>query len=308
MIIYVDIVFVENLLMNYIILFATAIINKVEIRIRKIFLASLLGSLYAIVIQFVVFQNFIGIVIKIILSITMVYIAFKPGNFKKLFRQILIFYLTSFTLGGVAFFLLYFVRPQDILIKNGVYIGTYPIKIALLGGTIGFAIITIAFKIIKSNINKQNILYELEICLNGKDTTMTALLDTGNLLKEPISGTPVAIVEKSQLEKILPMNFLNNIEKIMNGNIGEVESYNQYINRLRMIPFASIGKQDGMLLGIKADYATLKYNEEKSFIKEIILGIYEGSLSKSNKYHALIGLDILEGRGVKNEYTRNVKV
>ena len=65
------------------------------------------------------------------------------------------FYLTSFLFGGTAFALLYFIKPQNILIRNGVYVGTYPIKIALLGGMVGFSIITISFKIVKNRISKK---------------------------------------------------------------------------------------------------------------------------------------------------------
>ena len=54
------------------------------------------------------------------------------------------------TKGGCAFALLYFIKPENIIMKNGVYIGTYPIKIALLGGIVGFVVTYIAFKIIKN--------------------------------------------------------------------------------------------------------------------------------------------------------------
>ena len=195
MTIYVDVVFLENLFMNYIILFATAIINKVEIKVVRIAIASMLGSLYAIISFTQILNNSLGIIIKVMLSIAMVYIAFRPQTLKKCLKQLLIFYLTSFTFGGVAFALLYFVKPADLLIKNGIYIGTYPIKVALLGGTVGFIIITIAFKIIKGKINKKDMFCQIEIQILNKKEKMIAMLDTGNLLKEPITGVPVVIVE-----------------------------------------------------------------------------------------------------------------
>ena len=68
----------------------------------------------------------------------MVYIAFKPTNVKKLFKELIIFYLTSFTFGGVSFALLYIINPAKILFENGVLIGTYPIKIIIVGGIVRF--------------------------------------------------------------------------------------------------------------------------------------------------------------------------
>lgn len=84
-------------------------------------------------------ENYIysSLISKILLSITMIYIAFKPQNIKSLFKHLIIFYLTSFVFGGSAFFLLYYIKPKQIMYKNGLLTGTYPIKIAFLGAIVG---------------------------------------------------------------------------------------------------------------------------------------------------------------------------
>ena len=46
--IYLDIVFLENFIMNYIIIFSTAIISKSKISNFRISLASMVASLYSI--------------------------------------------------------------------------------------------------------------------------------------------------------------------------------------------------------------------------------------------------------------------
>lgn len=136
MTIYIDIIFLENLFMNYIIIYATGIIVKVPIKIIRTLLSSGLGSIYAILSYMSILEIYSSIFLKIILSIAIVYIAFNPKNIKIFLKQLTIFYLTSFTFGGVAFALLYFVSPQKILMENGVLIGTYPIKIVLAGGIV----------------------------------------------------------------------------------------------------------------------------------------------------------------------------
>ena len=308
MTVYVDVVFMENLFMNYIILFATAVINKVDIKLIRILLSSILGSIYAVVSYTDILSNSTGIIIKILLSIAMIYIAFKPEGVKKFIKQLLIFYLATFTFGGVAFALLYFVRPGEILIENGIYIGTYPIKIALLGGIVGFVIITIAFNLIKGKLSKNDMLCNISVYINGKRKDMTSMIDTGNLLKEPITGMPVIIVEKGELEDIIPIEILDNIEKIINGEVENINNIEEYINKFRVIPFNSLGKQNGLLLGIKADKVIVNYDENKIEKNNIIIGIYEKKLCKNNTYKALIGLDLLDGSDKKIEYFRNVKV
>ena len=136
MTIYIDIILLENLFMNYIIIYATGIIVKAPIKIIRTFLASGIGGVYAILSYMSMLEICSNLFLKIALSVVMVYIAFNPKNKKIFLKQLMIFYLTSFTFGGVAFALLYFVSPQKILMEKGVLIGTYPIKMVLAGGIV----------------------------------------------------------------------------------------------------------------------------------------------------------------------------
>lgn len=309
MTIYLDVVFIENICMNYIILFATAIITKVKIRQWRIIISSLIGSIYAIILTLQLLEIYSNFFLKIILSITMVYIALVPKNIKNLLKQLIIFYLTSFTFGGVAFALLYFVRPQDILMKNGVYIGSYPIKIALLGGIVGFVIITTAFKLIKNRMTKKDMFCEIQINFKSKVANVKALVDSGHFLKEPITGLAVIVIESQKLENILPKNILNNIEEILDGKKAEELSKQEYIMyKFRLIPFTSLGKQNGLLLGFKPDSVIIKTEENEKEIKNVVIAIYTQNLTKDNSYNALVSLDIIEGEVSKNEHITITKV
>lgn len=304
MIIYLDIVILENLFMNYLILFATSLITKNKIKVWRLALSSLLGGVYAAVSYMSVLKVYSGLGLKILLSIAMIYIAFNSKSIKTLFKQLVIFYLVSFAFGGTAFALLYFIRPQDILSKNGILIGTYPIKVAFLGAIVGFTIIQIAFKSIKTRMTKKDMFCNIEIWLDGLCVKVKGMIDTGNLLKEPITKTPVIVVESEMLTDILPESILENVEKIVNGDNYEIDD--KYISRFRVIPFSSIGKENGLLLGIKSDKIAINFEEETKEEKGVILGIYKSKLSKNNLYNALIGLELLEGS--TNEYIRDVKV
>lgn len=104
--------------MNYIILFATGTIVKAPLKIIRTFISSMLGSLYSIASYMSILKIYSNIALKIILSMAMVYIAFNSKNLKQFLKQLIIFYLTSFTFGGVAFALLYFISPENILTKG----------------------------------------------------------------------------------------------------------------------------------------------------------------------------------------------
>lgn len=291
--IYVDIVLLENLCMNYIILFGTAYIIKIKVKHIRILLASLIGAVYAVLAYAEVFPIYANLITKIILSICMTYIAFNPKKLKGLIKELILFYLVSFALGGCAFALLYIVRPQDIFMKNGVYIGTYPLKIALLGGITGFVITYVAIKIVKTRITKNEIIYKAIIKIEEQEIEINVLLDTGNMLKDPISGDAVIMVEKNKLYKILPNEMLDNTNKFLGGEFENAESL-EYRKRIRFIPFTSVGKQNGMLLGIKPDLVKIITDVDEIVNEKTIIGVYEKTFSKSGKYSGLIGLDILE--------------
>ena len=308
MTIYLDIILCENLLMNYIILFATYVIIKPKNKhpqIRMI-LSSLLGSIYAIIIYLNILSIYTNLLAMITLSVVMVYIAFAPPNIKQLLKQILIFYLVSFIFGGCTFALIYFLKPENVEMKNGVFVGIYPIKVGLIAGIIAFIITQIAFKINKSKLNNKNTFIEIELYNKNKMTKARALLDSGNMLKEPISQKPVIVVEKAILSKIIPEEVLNYIERMVGGDDQERNEMQEYLSKIRMVPFMSLGKENGMLIGIRLDKIKINTEDIRLEKENIIAGIYEKKLTKDNKYNALIGLNLLEGEQ-ENEPITNIK-
>ena len=289
--IYIDIVFLENLIMNSIIIYATSIILKLKPKMIRVVISSAIGSVYAIITYITELPIYTSIISKIILAIVIVYVAFNPQNVKIMWKKVLIFYLTSFVFGGVALYLIYFIKPQDVFIKNGIFVGKYVLKVIFLGAIMAFIVIKISIKFIKTKINVKDMFCKIKIKINGKEVETKAMIDTGNLAKEPITNTPVVIVESSLLDKVLPEEILNSIDNILAGKLDGVKE--EYISRLRCIPFSSLGKQNGMLLGIKADEIIVEKEEENKISKNVIIGVYEKSLTKRGEYRALIGLELI---------------
>ena len=295
MTIYVDVVLIENLIMNYIILLATGLILKTKLKHLRLIIASLLGAVYSIVAYINFLEIYSNFFLKILLSVIIVYIAFNPQTMKKMWKSLLIFYLTSFVFGGAAFALIYIIRPQDILIKNGLFLGTYPLKTVILAAIVAFIVIITAFTIVKTKVTKKDMFCNIEIKLNGKILKTKALIDSGNMLKEPITNTPVVVIERSLLYEYLPKEILNHLDDIIGGDLEKIpeEIRNQYISRLKLIPFSSLGKQNGMLIGIKPEYLKIIKEEQEIKKENVILGIYNKSLTKKGEYRALMGMEFI---------------
>lgn len=297
--------------MNYIILFATLVIIKSKTKYQQIrlIISSIIGSCYAIIVYLDILSIYSNIFAKIILSIIMVYVAFGAQNLKTLLKQILIFYFVSFIFGGCTVALIYFIKPENVKINNGVFVGTYPIKVTLIAGVVAFIVTQIAFKINKNKLNSKNAFFNIEIFFEEKTIKVKALLDSGNMLTEPISKLPVIIVEKEELKKIISKDFLNYIENFVGGDVEkeyEENNIQEYLSKVRMVPFMSIGKENGMLIGIRIDKIKIETEDINIERKNVIAGIYDKKLTKDNKYNALIGLNLLEGEN-ENEFATTSK-
>ncbi len=295
MTIYVDVVLIENLLMNYIILFATAIILKIQVKQIRLIIGSLVGAIYTIISYVSGLKIYSNFFLKLILSIIIIYISFNPKSLKKLLKFTLIFYLTSFVFGGAAFALIYVVKPQELLENNGLILNVKSLRVIFMSAIIAFIIIIIGFKIVKNKISAKDMYCDIEIKINNKKIETKAMIDTGNFLKEPITNTPVIVMEHTLLYECIPKEILNHIEDILGGDFSGIPDNikKEYISKLKVIPFSSLGKQNGMLLGIKPEGVIIKNEEEEKENNNIIIAIYNKSLTKRGEYRALLGVELI---------------
>ena len=295
MTVYLDVIFIENLVLNFIIIYVTGIISKSKIKPLRIFVGSAIGAIYSIIYYIVNIKIYSSIIIKIILSIVLIYISFNSKNIKKLLKQVLLFYLVSCVFGGAAISIIYMFDSQKITIQNGVIIGNYTLKTILIGVIIGFSIIIIAFNIIKTKISNKDLICDVNVVLDNIKINTKAMIDTGNFLKEPITNLPVIVMEHTLFYGIIPKEILNNIDEILGGDLSKIpeDIQKKYIHRLRVIPFSSLGKQNGMLLGIKAENLTVCQNDISKKIEKIMIGIYNKSLTKNGEYRCLLGIELI---------------
>ena len=295
LIVYADVVFIENLIINSVILYVTLLIRKVKISIVRILISSALGSLYA-VISIKINNNFI---MKIILSVLMIAIIYPTKNKKRFLETIILFYLISITAGGSAIAISYLIQDYKISELNNLPIISFPILISGLGTVVGIILIMATINNLKNRISKKDIFFDVEIYIEDKKEKLKALLDTGNMLKDPLSNKPVMIATKRSLKSIIPEEILDNINLILGGDkIGKLIT-----KRIKLIPFNSLGNEHGILIGIKSDKIIINNNE----IKDVIIGIYEKEFSKTRRYDALIGIDLLYEEECNYESNRKIK-
>ena len=294
MTVYLDMIFLENLILDSILLYSTGLILKTKIKIKGIVLSSIVGSIYSVMYYYLKLNILTDIILKIFISTIMMNLAFRFKSIKDFLREIICFYITSFIFAGGVLGFISILNNKKLIIINGVLKEKNSFMPIVLGVLISFILIVILFRFIKTKISKKDLIYTIKIKINKKEITTKAIIDTGNFLKDPITGFPVVIVEQDILNGIIDTEILQNAEKILGGDLNNLSENikNEYISKLRIIPFSSLGKQNGVLLGIKAEEILIKTDKIVN-IDKVILGLYSKKLSKNNEFNALLGSGML---------------
>ncbi|MTI70763.1 MAG: sigma-E processing peptidase SpoIIGA [Firmicutes bacterium] len=296
MYIYAEYLLLENFIINYIILYVTKRFTRTDTKNIRIILASLLGALYTLVVFYPSLYFMTKFAIKISVSVLMIVIAYNPAKIKKFLKLFSTFYIISFVFAGASLAIFYLTNVKFYVGKGIFYIKDFSFKYLLIAVIISWLLFKIVWGFIQTRISKDHVYIPITIKLNGNMVNLKALLDTGNSLKDPISDIPVIVAEFKAIKQLLPVDIqmifdkydeddLEIITNILSKSVDEI--------KFRIIPFKSLGKENGMLLGFKPDKVIINQDEEK-ILSQIVVGIYNNNLSKDNDYVALLHPEILD--------------
>jgi len=299
--IYLDIVILENIVINYLILFATAKFSKSRTSNFRLLMGALCGTAYlALMIIMPDMKVYTTIMSKILLSFAIVAITFYFTRFSAFIKTLAIFYAVTFLFAGAGFALLFFNQGGGI-VRNGVVISTFSFldtkwtELAL-AIAVAFIILRVVWDAVRNKFLKDKMLVRLSIIFDKKGTEVYALVDTGNSLYDPLTNMPVVVVEFSAIKELLPEDIRSIFEKDTERDLNFITtaiSCSSWFSRFRLIPFTSLGKENGMLIGFRPDYIEIGSEDEKKGVSDVIIGIYNKALSRNEKYRALLNPELI---------------
>ena len=294
--IYVDVLFLDNLIMNYILLWVCTKAAKIRPKWWRMLCGALLGAVYAVMVfspHLVFFNN---ISMKILLSILMVLICFPVTGVLQLLRLTMIFYMVTFVFGGAAFGLFYLFKREITIINGAFYIKEFPFKTLVLTSIIAYIIFEQSWSIIKKRRLKDDYFVWVEVIFDGVSKVFRALIDTGNTLCDPVTRVPVMVVHFKALKQLLPEEvqriYTEGLEENLYNAINIIAN-SSWIYRFRVIPFTSLGREKGILIGFKPDKVYVVEEKDKKELEDVIVGIYNKPFSAGNDYDALLNPEII---------------
>lgn len=276
-IVYADMLFLINFIINIILLKITSVFLKKEISAARSCLAASVGAVYAVCMFFPKIHFLYIFPCKFAVSVIMMLIAMPEKRKLTLLRNTVIFYLVSFTFAGVMLALIFFTdfaKGTSPTVSNGIFYFNISFKILVTASVVSYAIISIASFVFKRN--KLLGIKKMKIYLGDKSCEICALSDTGNLLSDPISNTPVVIAEKNELKSLFP------------EGMPDISNTDTDI-KIRVIPYSSVGNENGIMTGFIPDVITVGGRKTK----KAIIGLCDSTLSKHGEYSALFNPEII---------------
>lgn len=283
-VIYLDTLFLLNGIVDYVLLLASARVAGEPLSRGRFLLGAILGGGYAVAIF--LFPFLTGGGYKLLVFLLMMLVAY--GKSEKLLRQILIFLALSAGLaGGILAIVL--TGGEGLTLQGGVLYSSMDLKIVLLSASICYALVTTVFQNFATHTKASGELVSVSFQLFGQEVDCLAMVDTGNTLKDPISGLPVLVVETKTLSALFPAPF----PKEKSGLPYELMSHykeHPIAQRMRLIPYQAVGVQ-GLLLVLKMDQITLN----QQVIPSTLVGLSPTPVSDGGSYKALVGANCRRG-------------
>lgn len=199
---YIDLVVLLNLFFDFFLLITVSVILRRNIKIRRIILGSIFGSLIIFTLFFNI-NNVLLFALKFILSLIMIFITFGIKDMKYNFNNVLYFYTTSIILGGF----LYILKINLVNYNNIIYINNIDLKLNYIVLVIFSPIILyIYMKQIKELKLHYSLTYKVKIYLKDNIINLNGYLDTANKLIDPYKKRGVIIVNSNVLKKYIENN------------------------------------------------------------------------------------------------------
>lgn len=253
---YIDVLMLVNFSWNLLILKLLKKIMKLPGSWLRLILSSLTGTLWTLAtVCFPVLPMAVERAVTVFLvSLVMVAMAYRPGTCRLLVRELLGFYLAAATVGGISYGLSLSIGRNFLM---------FPVT--ALGALLLWEVV------LEHRVRNRN-LYQVILHSREKSIEVTALLDTGNHLREPVTGRPVHILTEQAARSLC----------------GELPYTVD-------IPYQSVGQPGGILHGFHLDSMEVQMGKEHITVIRPLVAVTGQPLSPSGEYELLLHEEIAGG-------------
>lgn len=261
---YIDVYFLINFTVDLLSLYFGALFAKVKSSVKRLIASSFISGLFACVI---VLSGADGLLYVIALALNALVITVVFCGKITLVRQVklfLAFLIFETLIGGFVTFIYSALDQYFYPLFNAGAIGAENKNLIILALLImmTYGILRLLLIIFSGSTEEANA--RLSITILGKEATTDALVDSGNLLRDPIDSSAVVIVKRSAINNIIGSKKITDDER--------------FKTRIRIIPIKTLSEEK-ILIGIKSDFIAINDRNLKFENTVIAIDEEEGSFA-----------------------------
>lgn len=296
-IVYVDVLVLllgANFICDYLLLWATAAVTLAKTTWQRLFTGASLGTLHFLLIylanlRIIPYYGYLRSIPTIFaMTLLMLGIVFYPVVARRMFALVLHFFAIGFGAGGIGLATAY-------LLGTPTHPNTY---IGLLASIAAILIIAeLGWGVVQHRMLRHIYQLPVNIHFDASKVRIIGLIDTGNHLTDPLTGAPVIILEQRLVAGLLPEELARSISQLSKGDQDALQELlsSSWSHRFRVIPYSSLGGNNGILIGFRPDMITLEVHGESMPTRDAVVALCNHDLDPAGEYQALIPPTIVQG-------------
>jgi len=264
--IYGDVLFVIDFSMDFLSLYLTGKLLHLKMKTARVVFAASIGAFYGVLALVLNGTAALGIILEVSMAFLICAIAFGGKSFVALIKRTAVLYTVSVLLGG-AMTLIYskLGKYKDYIDSSGDIVSALG-EVPLWAFVLCAALSAVLAKLFSKIMSKRCALRECEISLGigGETRELTALVDSGNLIADPISERPVVFISRAFWDMIPEKH-----RSVMRGESNNFEDF----SGVRVIPCSTVGGA-GVIYAIIPDIFYIKTKDEYE-ARDVLISVGE---------------------------------
>lgn len=253
---YVDVLFLVNFMMDYLLLLLVRQILKRRVAGCWVLFGSLAGALSTCIVFLLPIHSVLKFILfYLFVDTMMIVVGLKIRKIRDYIKAMLLLYIGAFFIGGVMGYFHQYLRGGSLFFALAIP---------------GYYLACGVWRFLEKHSRYESTFCEVEVYANGQMRIMQALIDTGNRLRDPVTGKAVSVVDET-------------VTKALFENQEMPYWY---------IPYHSVGKKNGILKTICIDRMHI-LGEREVWINSPVFAISEESFVERGDYHLILNPDLL---------------
>ena len=283
-VIYVDTLFLLNAIVDYLLLLGAARLAGEPLRRMRFLAGALLGGGYAVALFLPGLGFLAHPLCRAACAALMLLISY--GGSRRLLRQGVIFLALTCAFGGGVMAIGLLGGQGLALGDRGVFYTPLDLKMVLLSAAGCYAVLSLVFRRAGRHTAASGELIPVRLELGERRAELTALVDTGNTLADPVSGKPAMVAEWDAILSLFPPGRRPDRSDLLDpaGAMARLGT-GEWRGRFRLLPYRAVGVERGLLLALRTDRAVLDSVDRGP----LLVALSPTPVSDGGGYRALVG-------------------